>query len=208
MKHLKFTWNDMKKQLKTLITKSPAFRFDMSDVARMRDEMERLINNLSKIYLAMKEQEKADKKKKKSKLPVKTEEDKKSSLPEENEKGEDDAPTAADSEKRKDGASDESMEDVDSDEHMADANEKDTSRDSMDTDEGGGVSESLLSEDESPAAAKGEHEDLQESTSEEKENVVQEGSQKSADETMPDAPSTSDGDEVDASISAVTSPLV
>ena len=63
MKHLKFTWNDMKKQLKTLITKSPAFRFDMSDVARMRDEMERLINNLSKIYLAMKEREKADKEK-------------------------------------------------------------------------------------------------------------------------------------------------
>jgi len=63
MKHLKFTWNDMKKQLKTLITKSPAFRFGMSDVARMRDEMERLINNLSKIYLAMKEQEKADKEK-------------------------------------------------------------------------------------------------------------------------------------------------
>ena len=211
MRHLKFTWEDIteKPPFKTLITKGSAFRFGMSDVARMRDEMERLIKSLSKIYLAMKEQEKADKKK--SKRPVKTEEDKKSSLPGENEKAsEDDAPTAADSEKRKDSASDESMEDVgggDSDEHMADASEKDVSRDSMDTDEGSGVSQSLLSsEDESPAAAKGEeHEDVQESTSEEKENVVQEGSQKK-DETLPDAPSTSDCEVVAAS--AVTSPVV
>ena len=65
MRHLKFTWEDItqKSPFKTLITKGSAFRFGMSDVARMRDEMERLIKNLSKIYLAMKEQEKADKKK-------------------------------------------------------------------------------------------------------------------------------------------------
>ena len=215
MRHLKFTWQDIEPPVeppfKTLITKGSAFNFGMSDVARMRDEMERLIKNLSKIYLAMKEQEKADKKK--SKRPVKTEEDeKKSSLPEESTSAEENnASTAADSEKKKDSSSDEYMAEGggDSDEHMADTNEKDVSMDSMDTDEDGGVSQPLLSEDESPAA-KGEHEDLQESTSEEKENVLKEGSQKSAeeDETMPDAPSTSDGDEVDASISAVTSPLV
>ena len=192
MRHLKFTWEDIsqKPPFKTLITKGSAFRFDMSDVARMRDEMERLIKNLSKIYLAMKEQEKADKKKK-SKRPVKTEEDeKKSSLPEESTSAEENnASTAADSSS--------------GGEHMADASEKDTSRDSMDTDEEGGVSQSLLSsEDESPAAATKGLEDVQESTSEEKENVVKEGSsQKSVDEdeAMPDAPSTSDDGELDAS---------
>ena len=65
MKHLKFTWENIsqKTPFKDLITRGPAFRFGMSDVARMRDEMERLIKNLSKIYLAMKEREKADKKK-------------------------------------------------------------------------------------------------------------------------------------------------
>jgi len=64
MRHIKFTWEDIaqKPSFKTLITKGSAFRFGMSDVARMREEMERLINNLSKIYLAMKEQEKAKKK--------------------------------------------------------------------------------------------------------------------------------------------------
>ena len=65
MRHLKFTWEDItqKPPFKTLFTKGSAFRFGMSDIARMRGEMERLIHNLSKIYLAMKEREKADKKK-------------------------------------------------------------------------------------------------------------------------------------------------
>ena len=65
MRHLKFTREDMnqKPPFKTLITKGSAFQFDMSDIARMREEMKSLINNLSKIYLAIKEQERADKKK-------------------------------------------------------------------------------------------------------------------------------------------------
>ena len=62
MRHLKFTWEDISRKppFGALITKGPAFQFNMSDIARMREEMERLINNLSKIYL-MKEREKADK---------------------------------------------------------------------------------------------------------------------------------------------------
>jgi len=63
MKHLKFTWDDITedKPLRTLITCNPAFEFDMADIARIRGEIETLIDNLSKLYLRIKEQEKAKK---------------------------------------------------------------------------------------------------------------------------------------------------
>ena len=63
MRHLKFTWVDIMEHFKSMITKGPAFQFDMEDIARIRGEMGTLINKLSEIYLAMKLEEKKEKKK-------------------------------------------------------------------------------------------------------------------------------------------------
>jgi len=72
MRHLKFTWVDIceKPVLKSLITKGPAFQFDMSDIARIREEIGTLIDNLSKLYLRMKEQEKANKRAKRREIEI------------------------------------------------------------------------------------------------------------------------------------------
>ena len=65
MRHLKFTWVDFIERFKSMITRGPAFQFDMEDIARIREEIGTLINKLSEIYLAMKAEEKKEKKKSK-----------------------------------------------------------------------------------------------------------------------------------------------
>ena len=63
MRHLRFTWKGYKANFASLITNSPAFQFDMSEIARIREEMTTLVDNLSKVYLPwLKEQELADRK--------------------------------------------------------------------------------------------------------------------------------------------------
>jgi hypothetical protein len=65
MRHQKFTHVDLTERpmMSSLITKGPAFQFDMSDIARIREEIGTLIDNLSPHYLQMKAQEKETKKK-------------------------------------------------------------------------------------------------------------------------------------------------
>jgi hypothetical protein len=67
MRHLRFTWRGRKENFLSLITNSPAFQFDMSQIARIREEMTTLVDNLSKVYLPwLKEQELAERKAKRS----------------------------------------------------------------------------------------------------------------------------------------------
>lgn len=75
MRRLKFTWEGIESAFEALITKGPAFQFNMSDIARMREEMKSLINNLSEIYLVMKERKKADKKKRRAESELVTNEE-------------------------------------------------------------------------------------------------------------------------------------
>lgn len=70
MRHQKFTYNDIivdKPAFRSLVTEGPAFQFDMSDIARIRIEIGNLIDNLSKPYLKMKEEEKKQERAKKAK---------------------------------------------------------------------------------------------------------------------------------------------
>lgn len=61
MRHLRFTWKGYTTNFVSLITNSPAFQFDMSEIARIREEMTTLIDNLSKLYLPwLEEQELAE----------------------------------------------------------------------------------------------------------------------------------------------------
>ena len=46
--------------LRDLITKSPEFDFDMDDIARVREELKKLIQNLSSGYLEVKAKEDAE----------------------------------------------------------------------------------------------------------------------------------------------------
>jgi len=66
MRYLRFTWKGYRDgftSFTSLITNSPAFQFDMSEIARIREEMTTLVENLSKVYLPwLKEQELADRK--------------------------------------------------------------------------------------------------------------------------------------------------
>ena len=52
MRHLRFTWRGGRDSFTSLITNSPAFQFDMSEIARIREEMTTLVDNLSKVYLS------------------------------------------------------------------------------------------------------------------------------------------------------------
>ena len=58
MRHLKFTRADIMELFKSMITEGSAFQFDMEDIARIRTEMQRLINNLSVIYITTEEYKK------------------------------------------------------------------------------------------------------------------------------------------------------
>ena len=89
MRHLKFTWVDIMEHFKSMITRGPAFQFDMEDIARIRGEIGTLINKLSEIYLAMKLEEKKEKKKSKSQAMKSLEEEKQSDI------GNEDGPTSA-----------------------------------------------------------------------------------------------------------------
>ena len=60
MRHLKFTRVDILEHFKSMITRGPAFQFDMEDIARIRGEIETLINKVSEIYLEMKAEEKQE----------------------------------------------------------------------------------------------------------------------------------------------------
>ena len=61
MRHHRFTWKGYKDSFTSLITNSPAFQFNMFEIARIRKEMTTLVDNLSKVYLRwLKEQELAD----------------------------------------------------------------------------------------------------------------------------------------------------
>ena len=63
MRHLRFTREGYNENFVSLITRGKAFQFDMSDIARIRKEMSKLFDNLSKVYLRrLKEQESATKK--------------------------------------------------------------------------------------------------------------------------------------------------
>merc|ERR1712194_416627 len=68
MRNDKFTWGGGCERFLTLITKGPAFQFDMSDIARIREEMGILIYNLSIQYLKTKEQGKAKKRVKRKEI--------------------------------------------------------------------------------------------------------------------------------------------
>ena len=59
MQHFCFTFTDVREKFNSLITGGEAFQFDMSDIARIRQEMGMLIDGLSEPYLQMKEREKA-----------------------------------------------------------------------------------------------------------------------------------------------------
>ena len=69
-----FSWHHIKNasNLKKLITKGPAFRFDMDDIARIRNEMDILIKRLEKKYRVVKDEEKREKQR--SKKAVKSDE--------------------------------------------------------------------------------------------------------------------------------------
>jgi hypothetical protein len=58
MRHLKFTRVDIMELFKSMITEGSGFQFDMEDIARIRTEMRRLINNLSVIYITTEEYKK------------------------------------------------------------------------------------------------------------------------------------------------------
>ena len=63
MRNLRFTREGYNENFVSLITRGKAFQFDMSDIARIRKEMSKLFDNLSKVYLRrLKEQESATKK--------------------------------------------------------------------------------------------------------------------------------------------------
>lgn len=69
MRHIRFTWKGCNANFLLLITNSSAFQFDMSEIARIREEMTTLVDNLSKMYLPwLKEQELADRKAKRARL--------------------------------------------------------------------------------------------------------------------------------------------
>jgi len=53
MRHLRFTWEGYESNFMSLITNGLAFQFDTSDIARIREEMSTLIDNLSKVYLSL-----------------------------------------------------------------------------------------------------------------------------------------------------------
>ena len=57
MRNQKFTWDDFNDDFNSLVTKGPAFQFDKSDIARIRKEIRKLIDNLLKHYLRMMDQE-------------------------------------------------------------------------------------------------------------------------------------------------------
>ena len=56
-----FTWYHIESGLKKLITKGPAFRFDMDDIARIRNDIGTLIKRLEKKYREVKDDEKREK---------------------------------------------------------------------------------------------------------------------------------------------------
>jgi hypothetical protein len=53
MRHLKFTYEDYEERppFTSKITRSPAFKFNMSDIDRIRKDISALIDNLSNLYL-------------------------------------------------------------------------------------------------------------------------------------------------------------
>jgi len=51
MRHLHFTWKEFRANFMSLITNCPAFQFDKSEIARIREEMTMLVDNLSTVYL-------------------------------------------------------------------------------------------------------------------------------------------------------------
>jgi len=65
MRHLKFTLGGINERppFNSLITESAAFQFDQSNIPRIRNEIATLIDNLSKIYMAIKELKDAEEKK-------------------------------------------------------------------------------------------------------------------------------------------------
>ena len=67
-----FSWHHIASKFKKLITNGPAFRFDMDDIARIRNEMGTLINRLEKKYRVVKDEEKREKQR--SKKTAKSEE--------------------------------------------------------------------------------------------------------------------------------------
>ena len=89
MRHLKFTWVDIMEHFKSMITRGPAFQFDMEDIARIRGEMGTLINKLSEVYLAMKAEEKKEKTKSKNQAMKSSEQEKQTDI------GNEDGPTSA-----------------------------------------------------------------------------------------------------------------
>lgn len=72
MRFTVFSWDHIENRLKILITKGPAFRFDMEDIARIRIEIGTLIKRLEKEYRAVKGEEKREKNR--SKMAAKSEE--------------------------------------------------------------------------------------------------------------------------------------
>ncbi|KAL7551587.1 hypothetical protein ACHAWF_014773, partial [Thalassiosira exigua] len=64
LRHQKITWEDIteKPPFEYLITNNTAFEFDMLDIARIREEIGTLIDNLSKHYLRIKVEENKNKK--------------------------------------------------------------------------------------------------------------------------------------------------
>jgi Ulp1 family protease len=50
MRNRTFPRSQLKKRFKDLITNAPAFKFDMEDIARIRDEFTSLVNALSELY--------------------------------------------------------------------------------------------------------------------------------------------------------------
>jgi len=63
MRHHHFTWEGYEDNFTSLITNGSAFQFDKSEMARIREEMTKLVDNLSKVYLPwLKVQELADEK--------------------------------------------------------------------------------------------------------------------------------------------------
>ena len=57
IRHQKFTFAHINNKCKDLITTNPAFTFNMSDIARIREEMKTLIDRLSREYFIFKREE-------------------------------------------------------------------------------------------------------------------------------------------------------
>ena len=51
MRHRKFTWDNVGDRCLTLITREPAFQFDLTDIARIREELGILIDRLGSISI-------------------------------------------------------------------------------------------------------------------------------------------------------------